>query len=234
MIALDAKHSLIGSCATATSVVHVWEHRHHCYCGSATPEWTHLRHSSPLLHCRSKRYFVSRIRNKFRFVPAARRAKIRIVPCADRPWLKQSPQHRAHLSRVPGRQDTAIRLMVLAAQPEVGLCSSVRRKAHELAPLIFSVLVETKGHWPSTCSFSHSRLQAFQPRAHHDRHSGCQKLRDLPKLSRCDAPGRHRPSHPLIHSLNEFVRRLGHERQQIYLIPLLLSQSRFMALADSD
>ena len=231
MIALDAKHSLMDSCATATSVVHVWEHRHHCCCGSATPEWTYLRHSSPLLHCRSKRYFVSRIRNKFRFLPAARRVKIRIVPAPI-----------AHGSnKAPDRQGTALRLMVLAAQPEVGLCSSVRQKAHELAPLILSILVETKDHWPA-CNqhmfllpLSFASVSATGPSRQASRlPTLSQKLRDQPKLSRCDAPSRHRPSHPLIHSLNEFVRRLGHERQQIYLIPLLLSRSRFMALADSD
>ena len=62
--------------------VHVWEHRHYCCCGSATPEWAYLRHSSPLLHCRSKTllFLASAKRNKFRFLPAARKAKIRIVP----------------------------------------------------------------------------------------------------------------------------------------------------------
>ena len=47
-------------------------------------------------------------------------------PCADRPWLKQSI-HRGYDKQ--------------GAQPEVGVCSSVRRKAHELAPLVFSIPV---------------------------------------------------------------------------------------------
>ena len=112
--------------------------------------------------------------------------------------------------------------MAQAAQPEVGVCSSERQKAHELAPLVFSILVETKGYWPSMQSaYVSSPTLVYKRFSHEPIRTG------IPVAN------------PLIHSLNEFVycpslRWCGHERQQIYLIPLLLSQSRFMALADSD
>jgi hypothetical protein len=182
-------------------------------------------------------FLASAKRNKSRFLPTARRAKIRIVPAPIARGSNKTPDNKAHPSRVPDRQSAAIRLMAQAAQPEVGVCSSEWQKAHELAPLVFSILVETKGYWPSMHvpsptlvykRFSHGPIRTGIPVA-----NPCLKSaipQDVTRRAGTD---------PLIHSLNEFVycpslRRFGHERQQIYLIPLLLSQSRFMALADSD
>ena len=150
-------------------------------------------------------FLASAKRNKSRFLPTARRAKIRIVPAPIARGSNKTPDNKAHPSRVPDRQGAAIRLMAQAAQPEVGVCSSERQKAHELAPLVFSILVETKGYQPSMQS-AHvpSPTLVYKRFSHEPIRTG------IPVAN------------PLIHSLNEFVycpslRWCGHERQQIYL-----------------
>jgi len=163
-------------------------------CGSATPEWT----------CTADRKccFVSRISDKEQvsFPSYGTQGQNKNRPCADRPWLKQSPRHWAHPSRVPDRQGAAIRLMAPAAQPEVGVCSSVRQKAHELAPS------SSQFSWRSGSSMQSALVPSptlVCKRFSHEPITTAprlptlgQNLRDLPKLSRCDPPNRHRPSHP--------------------------------------
>jgi len=178
-------------------------------------------------------FLASAKRNKSRFLPTARRAKIRIVPAPIACGSNKAPNigliQRGYLAdKAPPfgwwhkqhSQRSACAVMTAEGAWIGSPCLLNSRGDQGLSAQ----------HAISTCSFSHSRLQAFQPRTHQDRHPGCQPLTRICETCQSHQDvTRRAATDPLIYSLNEFVycpslRRLGHERQQIYLIPVALAK----------